>query len=125
MADINSVTGNMGAAPDQDWVNSVQSRIGKVVQVVNNGSATYTVPAGVSFVRFSGTNVTTLGLTLPAAAVAVHGQKVCISSTAAISVSLTWTSTGATFIGAPATLAANTPVVLMYFSGTSTWEIVS
>jgi hypothetical protein len=63
-------------------------------------------------------------MTLPAAATLVDGQSFSMASTAAISVALTWACSGATFVGAPSTLAANTNVTLTFFKATNTWELI-
>lgn len=94
---------------------------GKVL-VDNNASATYTLAANKSVLRFTGTNVASLEITLPDGAAAIDGQSVEFSSEAAVG-TLTWVSAGATFNGAPAAFVANTPFKLTYFHDITSWEI--
>jgi hypothetical protein len=71
---------------------------------------------------FTGTASTSFAVTLPAASSNLDGIKYVIMSTAE-RVSTTWVSTGATFVGAPATLLANTPVCLQYSHANLKWYI--
>jgi len=89
--------------------------------VTNNASATVTCAAG--FNAYLGTNATTVAHNLPAAAGLQDGTIVVIMSQAAVSVSATFASVGATFIGAPATLAALTPITFIYHAATTQWII--
>lgn len=93
---------------------------GKVI-VNNNASATYTLVANKSILRFTGTNVSAVQITLPAADPSIDGQTIYFSSVAVVA-TLTWVSSGATFSGAPAAFAANTPFALTYFHATTSWE---
>jgi hypothetical protein len=89
--------------------------------VNNNASGTYTVAAGVSYVAFTGTNVGTVAFTLPAAAAGLDGLVIEIYTTAAVGTSSTWSSSGATFVGAPATLAAASVTRMVYHHATTQW----
>lgn len=71
---------------------------------------------------FTGTAGASFAITLPSASAAIDGQKITIMSTDARAAT-TWISTGATFVGAPAALVANTPVVLHYHHATTQWFI--
>ena len=71
---------------------------------------------------FTGTAGPSFAVTLPAASSNLDGVKYVIMSTVE-RVSTTWVSTGATFVGAPATLLANTPVCLQYSHANATWYI--
>lgn len=96
------------------------ARTGKVV-VNNNATSPYVVGANVGVVLFTGTNVTTVSVTLPAAAAALDGAIISIYSTAAISVAFAVTSVGATIVGVPATLAALGSVSVIYDHATTQW----
>lgn len=93
---------------------------GKAV-VNNNAAGTYTVAFGINYVGFIGTNATTIAFTFPAASAAIDGWQIRIYTTAAVSVSSTWASTGATFVGAPATLAAASVTRFVYHHATAQW----
>ncbi len=71
---------------------------------------------------FTGTAGPSFAVTLPAASSNLDGIKFVIMSTVE-RVSTTWISTGATFVGAPATLLANTPVCLQYSHANLKWYI--
>ena len=71
---------------------------------------------------FTGTAGPSFAVNLPAASSNLDGVKYVIMSTAE-RVSTTWVSTGATFVGAPATLLANTPVCLQYSHANLKWYI--
>jgi hypothetical protein len=71
---------------------------------------------------FTGTAGPSFAVTLPAASSNLDGVKYVIMSTVE-RVSTTWVSTGATFVGAPATLLANTPVCLQYSHANLKWYI--
>ena len=96
-------------------------QLGKVI-ISNNATTSYTVPANTSFVAFLGTNTATLVTTLPAASETIDGLLFTLVSQAAVTTA-TWTSTGAIFIGAPASLTANTPVRFTYHHATTNWII--
>ena len=71
---------------------------------------------------FTGTAGPSFAVTLPSASSNLDGVKYVIMSTAE-RVTTTWVSTGATFVGAPATLLANTPVCLQYSHANLKWYI--
>jgi len=71
---------------------------------------------------FTGTAGPSFAVNLPAASSNLDGVKYVIMSTVE-RVSTTWVSTGATFVGAPATLLANTPVCLQYSHANLKWYI--
>jgi len=73
---------------------------------------------------FTGTAGASFAITLPAAAASIDGEVITIMSTAARATT-TWISTGATFVGAPASLVANTPVKLQYHHATTQWFITA
>ena len=85
-----------------------------------NGLTTATITAFNTY--FTGTAGASFALIIPAGSAAIDGQKLTIMSTAARAAT-TWASTGATFVGAPAALVANTPVVLHYHHATTQWFI--
>jgi len=123
MSDIKN-TPSAAASSDQSWFNSVTKILKAAITsiVINNNAATaYTVPADTGLVRFTGTQAASIAFTLPAADVSIDGLKIAFSSVATVA-TLTWASTGATFSGAPATFAANTPFALQYSHATTSWE---
>lgn len=71
---------------------------------------------------FTGTAGPSFAVTLPAASSNLDGVKYVVMSTAE-RVSTTWSSTGATIVGAPSTLLANTPVCLQYSHANLKWFI--
>lgn len=94
--------------------------VGSSKVVVNNGATTtYTVPAGASYVNIT-TSAASLAFTFPAAAAAIDGLEVTINPSASVATA-TWASTGATFVGAPAALTANTSVKFIYDHATTKW----
>lgn len=71
---------------------------------------------------FTGTTSTSFAITMPAASSALDGAKYVIMSTVSRA-STTWVSSGATFVGLPTSLVANTPVCLQYSHSDSKWYI--
>lgn len=71
---------------------------------------------------FTGTAGASFAITLPASNSNLDGAKYVVMSTAE-RVSTTWTSAGATIVGSPSTLLANTPVCLQYNHSNATWYI--
>ena len=71
---------------------------------------------------FTGTAGASFAVTLPASNSNLDGVKYVIMSTATRATT-TWASAGATIIGAPATLTANTPVCLQYSHANTAWYI--
>jgi len=71
---------------------------------------------------FTGTAGASFAVTLPASNSNLDGVKYVVMSTATRATT-TWTSSGATIVGAPSTLTANTPVCLQYSHANTTWYI--
>lgn len=71
---------------------------------------------------FTGTAGASFAITLPASNSSLDGVKYVVMSTATRATT-SWASTGATIVGAPATLTANTPVCLQYSHANATWYI--
>lgn len=71
---------------------------------------------------FTGTAGPSFAITLPDANYNLNGVKYVVMSTAE-RVSTTWSSAGATVVGAPSTLLANTPVCLQYSHANLKWYI--
>lgn len=88
--------------------------------VATNGLTAATITSTNTY--FTGTTGASFALTLPAANSNLNGIKYTIMSTAARA-STTFASTGATFVGAPAALIANTPVCFQYNHSNTTWYI--
>lgn len=86
----------------------------------NNGATTtYTVPANTSYVYLT-TTAASLTITLPAASAAIDGLIITIVPSAVVA-TLSWLSTGATFVGALTAFALNTPVRLIYDHASLKW----
>lgn len=71
---------------------------------------------------FTGTAGASFAITLPASNSSLDGVKYVVMSTATRATT-TWASAGATIVGAPSTLTANTPVCLQYSHANTTWYI--
>ena len=71
---------------------------------------------------FTGTAGASFAITLPASNSNLNGAKYVVMATATRATT-TWTSAGATVVGAPSTLTANTPVCLQYNHANATWYI--
>jgi hypothetical protein len=71
---------------------------------------------------FTGTAGASFAITLPASNSNLNGAKYVVMSTATRATT-TWISSGATIVGAPSTLTANTPVCLQYNHADATWYI--
>lgn len=88
--------------------------------IVSNGATTtYTVAAKKNYVYLS-TTAASLAFTLPAAAASIDGLLVTIVTDTSVA-TLTWGSTGATFVGAPAASTANTPIRMIYDHASLKW----
>ncbi len=92
--------------------------LGKVF-ASNGATTTYTYPAATNYVYITTTAVS-LQTTLPAAAAAINGLVITLCPSASVATA-TWVSSGATFVGAPAALVANTPVRMIYHHATTQW----
>jgi hypothetical protein len=71
---------------------------------------------------FTGSAGASFAITLPASNSNLNGAKYVIMATATRAAT-TWISGGATFVGAPSTLTANTPVCFQYNHANATWYI--
>jgi len=71
---------------------------------------------------FTGTAGASFAITLPASNSNLNGAKYVVMATETRATT-TWTSSGATIVGAPSTLTANTPVCLQYNHANATWYI--
>jgi hypothetical protein len=71
---------------------------------------------------FTGTAGASFAITFPASNSNLDGAKYVVMATATRATT-TWISGGATFVGAPSTLTANTPVCFQYNHANATWYI--
>lgn len=71
---------------------------------------------------FTGTAGASFAITLPASNSNLDGAKYVVMATETRATT-TWISSGATIVGAPSTLTANTPVCLQYNHSNATWYI--
>lgn len=83
-----------------------------------NSLTTYTASTQDNYL--TGTAGASFAITFPAASATIDGTYISIMSTASRA-STTWTSSGATFVGAPSSLAANTPYKFKYNQATTAW----
>lgn len=101
-------------------VSTGRAELGKAI-VNNNAAASYNVAANISYVAFTGTNVTTLTINFPASDPLYDGLTIEVYTQAAVSVAVTFASSGATFVGAPATLTAGSVTRFRYHHATTQW----
>ncbi len=99
----------------------IQTNMLSKVVVNNNAASSVQLANNTAWTLFTGTNVGTLTVNLPAAANASDGEQVAFYTQAAIATSSVFASTGATVVGGPATMAAGTTAKFLYDSGTTTW----
>jgi len=76
------------------------------------------------YTYFTGTAGASFAITLPAASSSIDGMFITIVSSV-LRASTTWTSTGATFVGVPASLSINTPIKLQYHHATLQWFVTA
>jgi len=89
--------------------------------VVNNNGGNYTIPAGTTYVGFTGTQAASVLFTFPAAASTINGLPVTIFTHSAVGTASTWASAVATFVDAPATLAAASITKFIYDHASLQW----
>lgn len=73
----------------------------------------------------SGTAGASLALTLPAASAEIEGMLISVIPVVAARSNVTWISAGATFSGAPTSLASNVGVTLQYHHALTRWFITN
>lgn len=100
------------------------AQLGKTV-VNNNAATTYSVTMGfsvasTSYVAFTGTNAASIAFTFSNAALVPDGWRLDIYTQAAVA-TVTWASTGATFVGAPAALGAGSVTRFIFHAATNQW----
>lgn len=88
--------------------------------VKRGGITSYTITKAMTYL--DGSSGEKLTLILPAASAAMDGITITIVSSQTRA-AITWASAGATFVGAPATLPAKTPVKLQYLHSSAQWWI--
>lgn len=93
-------------------------------KTVNSTNALTTLTVSTRYVYLTGTAGASMAVTFPAGTAAIDGELITIMSTASRA-STTWTSSGATFTGAPSTMAANTPYKFQYDNSTTSWYITA
>lgn len=87
--------------------------------VANGATTTYTVPAKKSYIYMT-TTAASLAFTLPAGAAALDGLCLTIVTDTTVP-TITWASTGTTFVGAPTATVANTPIRMIYDHASLKW----
>jgi hypothetical protein len=105
---FDAVTGTAGSVPS-----FTLSEVGgpQGIQVINNNASAIvtipmTAPTFTSYLSMTGTNQASVQFVFPAIAAVSDGFRLTIYTAAAIGTAVTYSSTGGTFPGAPATLAA-------------------
>lgn len=93
---------------------------GKVISA-NGATVTYTVAAKKSYAYVTST-AASLAVTFPAGAAAIDGMRITFVTDTSIA-TVTWASTGTTFVGAPAATTANVPNRFVYDHATLKWYI--
>ena len=100
------------------------NQLSKVV-VNNNAANPYQVPSNTAYVLMTGTQPSsTMTISMPSAANSLDSQEVTIFSASAVSSSITFASSGASVVGAPATLAADSTLKFKYDAPTTSWIVV-
>jgi len=85
---------------------------------IANGSATsVTVSGQYSYITTSASSMAT---TFPAGSASIDGLQMIVVFSANVATA-TWVSSGATFVGAPASIVANTPYRFVYFNSATQW----
>lgn len=106
---------------------TVNFRVQDVVNLTQTPSIVSTntlIAATISNINtyFTGTTGAQFAVTMPTASSNIDGLKYVIMSTVTRA-STTWVTPGATIVGAPSTLTANTPVCFQYNNANTTWYI--
>lgn len=122
--DANTNFGLFGAAEQANTALQV-NMLSKLV-VNNNSTTPYTLPNDTAYVLFTGTQAGagTMTINLPSAANSRDAQEITIFTAGAIGTALTVASSGATVVGTPATLAANSTLKYKYDAGTASWIVI-
>jgi|SRR6476646_801100 len=94
------------------------SYLSKVISA-NGATVTYTLAAKKNYAYIT-TTAASLAFTLPAGAAAIDGLLVTIVTDTSVP-TLTWASTGTTFVGAPVASVANTPIRMIYDHASLKW----
>lgn len=87
----------------------------------NGATTTFTYPANTQY-QYITTSAASLATTLPATSAAVDGLIITLVAGSSVATA-TWVAGtgGATIVGAPAALVANTPVRMIYHHATTSW----
>lgn len=112
-----SVSGQYGLIKS----NGFESNNSKTVTATNSLTA---VTLTTRYTYLTGTAGASMAVTFPAGVAAIDGEFRTIFSVASRA-SATYVSTGASFVGAPTTLAANTAYKFQYDSGTTSWYLTA
>ena len=111
-----TTTGNVSASGSVTAAEYLMT--GKVI-AANGATTSYTVPDNTGYVYLT-TTAASLAVTLPAGSALIDGLEITIVPSATVA-TVTWVSTGASFVGAPAAFAANTRVSMIYNHATTAW----
>lgn len=114
-----SVGGAFSAASVKN--SGIYSSLSKTV--VSTASLT-TITLSTTYTYLTGSAGASMAVTLPAGASGIDGELITIMSVNARS-SATWVSTGASFVGAPSTIAALTPYTFQYDSASTAWYLTN
>jgi hypothetical protein len=111
-----SSTGNTVNFKVQDVVNLTQAP-----SVVSTNVLTAVTISNIN-TYFTGTAGAQFDITMPTASSNIDGLKYVIMSTT-LRAATTWITPGASIVGAPATLTADTPICFQYNNSNTTWYI--
>jgi len=120
-------TANFGLFAAVENMNNVitTNMLSKVI-VPNNAATAYQIPNNTAYVLFTGVQSSVAAtISMPSAANALDGQEVTIFSASTAAATTTIASTGATVVGAPASLVANETLKFKYDSGTTSWYLIA
>jgi len=119
-ADATAEFGLFNAVENHNTI--LQTNMLSKVVVNNNAANPYQVPNSTAYILFTGTQPSaTMTISMPSAANSLDSQEVSIYSQASVASAVTFASSGATVLGAPATLTANAHVKFKYDAATTTW----
>ena len=110
--------GPIGATTPAAGTFTTVSFTGKTI-AANGATTSYTVASNTAYVYLTTTAVS-MAMTLPAGAAAIDGLILIVCPSAVIA-TVTWASSGTTFVGAPSAFAANTPVRMIYNHSDLKW----
>lgn len=89
--------------------------------IVSNNAASQVAVANTAYNLYLGTNYGSQVVALPSSSIAADNQTILYYTQAAIASSVVWTSSGASVVGGPSTMAANSTAKFVYDVSTLAW----